>query len=210
MQPFSQRVLGDEAPQLGHHRAVVPEFELGPDPRLERRRAQLVQAGPDRCHEVVVAEVLEHVPPPQGQGGPVRRGRGARLVPFRGGICGSNEVLEPGHVDRLRVDLQSVAAGHGDQDGPGRPTRPVGLEDLPEVEDVGLHAGDDPRWRRVAPDSVDEALDRDRMAGLAGEHREDRPLPATAERQGLAVARDLEGAEEAELERPVCHVAIRS
>ena len=131
VQPFSERVLGDEAAQLADHRRVVPEGELGADARLERGRPTLVQTGPDGRHEVVVAEVLEDVPAPKGQGRLVGRGRGARLIGFRCGVTRGHELLEPGHVDATRVDVQPVATGHGHQDASGRPARPVGFEHLP-------------------------------------------------------------------------------
>ena len=186
MEPLAQGMVGDERAGLGHDGLVVPQVELGLDARLERRRHAPPRGGPGpaprtrsppgrRAHLPARATVPRRRAsrPVPARRAPVRRPR-RRPAPRTGSrprtVGSTTSRYPPGTVTR------TVA---------GRSPRPVGLEHLAEVEDVGLHAGDDPRRRGLAPHPVDQPLDGDRMAGLADEHREDRPLPATTQRQGL-------------------------
>ena len=75
--------------------------------------------------------------------------------------------LELGRVDVLRLGCEPVAAVVADDDVPDRG---------PEVRDVRLQRRARPGGRLVAPDAVDQRVDRDRLSNLGRQQREHRAL----------------------------------
>ena len=112
-------------------------------------------------------------------------------------VHAADQPVEPGRVEVVLRHPQRVAGGDGDQDAGRRARRTVGLEGLAQPGDVGLErVGDRIRWR-VAPEQVDERVDRDRVAAGQGESGDQRPLLAGAEVDLLVIAPDLGGAQHA-------------
>ena len=72
---------------------------------------------------------------------------------------------------------------------------------LPELRHVDLDAVPGTRRRLVPPEIVDDPIDRQDLARVQREVREERPGPGTAERQRFAVPPHLERAEQQNLKR---------
>ncbi len=77
-EPLAQRVLADEALQLGDELAGQPETEIGVDPVLDRLQAQLLQPGDLRLRPRLVGELLVGVTAPHGEPGPQHQRRRRR------------------------------------------------------------------------------------------------------------------------------------
>ena len=108
------------------------------------------------------------------------------------------QALEAHDVDRLRVDVERVAGLAGLQ-RPGR-------QRLAQRRDVDVDHLDRRLRDVLAPQVVDEALDRDRPVGVQQQPREQRARLATPELERLAVAVEhLQRTEHAEVHRVAAH-----
>ena len=163
-QPLPQGVRVHEGLQLGDHVASQTLLDVGGDPILEHRLAQLLEPPRlTRAHPVPCRAGVRGAPP-QGQRlgeqcGPRRRASlGHRLSPQR------REPDEATGVDRVVRHRQAVPGSLGQQEaGPAAPSR---LEDVPQPQHVVLQ-----RLRRrprgvVTPEVVDQ-LDRRAPSGRA-------------------------------------------
>ena len=68
VQPFPQRMVGDQPLQFGGERVVPAKRQVSLDPALPGGEPQLFQAGRLGLYERVVGQVREHRAPPQVQG----------------------------------------------------------------------------------------------------------------------------------------------
>ena len=172
--------------------------EVGLDPVLDRRQAELLEpADLDVC-ERVVREIREGRAAPQrerrtqlrrGPGGVAARHRLPRLA---------QEPLETRGVELVGIDPELVAARPGEQDGHVR--RVSRLEQTAELRDAvpdHLRCG---RRRVPAPEAGDDALERQRLVRVQEQQSKQRPLPCAGELERPARLADLEGAEDPELE----------
>ena len=99
--------------------------------------------------------------------------------------------LELDRVHVLRIGYEPIAAVVADDDVADRG---------PEVRDVRLQRRARPGGRLVAPDAVDQRVDRDRLPHLRREQREHRALFRAAQANVDAVAQDFEGPEDANVQ----------
>jgi hypothetical protein len=148
---LAQRVLFDQALQLGNEARTLAERELRLDPLLDRLEPKLLQPPDLRLRERLERQILQCRPTPQRQGGPqlVRP-----IAPLRPS-CVRDEPLEPGEIEPLRVDAQHVA--------PCRGREHVAPERLAQVRDVVLQRGGCALRRLRPPDLVDQALAGDEL-----------------------------------------------
>ena len=173
-QPLAERVLGDERLQLARERRVAAGGEVGLDPLLQHRDAQLLEPLRLRLRPALVAEVRERRAAPEVERLAVRAGR--------------RELLEAARVDPLGVELERVAAA-------ARRDR-VASERLAQLRHVDL---DDLRRRlggRAVPELLDEPVGRHRLGRMEREQREQRLLARRSERHSVARAADAERSED--------------
>lgn len=132
-EPLPQRVLGDQAFELGHGRAVAPLSHPGVDAVLLRLDPSLQQAGDLRLGERLSGDVGQGVAPPQGQR------LGHRRVGLVGPAVGQellgvvHQVVEAQGVDLFGTGSQHVARGLGDQDTGHLAGATARLEQAPEL-----------------------------------------------------------------------------
>ena len=105
----------------------------------------------------------------------------------------AEQALETTEVELLGLEREQVPM-------PPRLQMPV-TERLAELRDVDVDAVEGARGRVVVPERVDQAVGRDDLAGAQEKHGEQRPLLAGADLERLSALRDLEWAENAELQR---------
>ena len=184
-------MLGCERFELRDEDGVPAEVELGLDPLLHRREAELVEAIGLRAGPRLVGEVGERRPAPQRERLAQRLGPCGRVE--RGGL--GEQPLEPCRVDGVRRHVEHVAR---------RPrAQQIGAEDAAEAGNGVLERPDSRRRRPLAPELIDEPVDRDDDAGPHEQRREQRALLAPRQRDhDPPVVPNLERAEETELHRP--------
>ena len=139
------RVLGDERLELGGDLVVKPVLEVRVDPRLERREPPLLEASGLRVRERLVCNVSESGAPPERE----RLDRLAR----RARSCSKRSTSSSPSPTRSRYP---GAPGHD----------PVRAERVPQRMDVHLERVLRAGRRRLSPDRVDQAIDRDRPVRL--------------------------------------------
>jgi hypothetical protein len=135
VQPFPQRMLGDQLLQLGGQRVVPAQRQVRVDPGLDRGQPQLLQASCLRPDERVVGQVGQHPAPPQAQRLAQRPGGLGVPALLQRGPAGRKAVLEPHGVQPLTVHSQQVSVVPGHQDLTRRAPGPARLERLAQVRD---------------------------------------------------------------------------
>jgi hypothetical protein len=98
-----------------------------------------------------------------------------------------HEPLELQRVDRRRVDLQLVAASVGRD-----PRRAILGQQPPQLGDALLHHLRPSRRRLLAPQAVDQPLNRDGCVRVERQHREHRTLLGAAQPDRMAIPLDVD------------------
>ena len=163
VQLLAQRLGDDEALELADHIAVAPGGQVELDRELERREAQLLEPADLRGSERLVGDVVERCTAPQLERLAWRAAR--------------DQPLESLRVDGIGRDPQLVPA-------PPRDDRGAALargQRLAQLGHVYLHQLRRRRRRLLPPETLDQALARDRRARVEGEHRQQCPRLGTAE-----------------------------
>ena len=167
---LAQRVRRDEPLELGHERAVLAAGQVGVDAVLQGAEAQVLQARALTGRERL-AELGERRPAPQRQG-VVQAPRRAQLV----------EAPEVGRA------VQDVARRAGLQR--------TGRQHLAQLRDGDVDHLHGRRRLVLAPQVLEQRVDRDGPPGLEREPGEQRALPRPAEADGRAVVADLQRPED--------------
>jgi hypothetical protein len=160
---------------------VLPRGQVGLDPLLQGREAQVLQARHVRVRERLVGQIGQRWAAPEPE----------RLAQLRGGGSGvgvgglGDERLEAGEVELGWLDPEQIA-GRARQE-------PSVAELVAQPRDVDLHALGHRRRRRAAP-HLDEELRREDVVGVQQQHREQRSLLAPAERERAVAIDDLQRA----------------
>ena len=154
-QPLAQRVLGHERAQLADQVGGVAARQLGRQPLLDRLQPQLLQARDLALGELVEAMVGERGPAPQRQ-------RRLELV-------GRQQRLEAAAVDRVALDLQRVA-------GRAPAHRQLLADPRAQARDLLLQRLVAAVRRLVAPDGLDELVDRHGLRRPQRQRDEQPPL----------------------------------
>ena len=126
-EPLAQRVLRGQRLQLGGHRRVPAEGQLGGDPVLDRHQPQLLEPGAlgDRRGRVPSSAygIPRQAPTPRrGRDDPLelRAGERRRAPPRNSRIAAGTRppsASKRPRIERVVGDLERVARGHGDQHG---------------------------------------------------------------------------------------------
>ena len=184
-QPLAVRLAGDELLQLGDELHVAAERKVGVDPLLERREAELVEVR-GRLARRLSCEIGERGTAPEREGLSQAVGGGGRL----GAVGLLDEVPERVEIELARRDAEEV---------PGRPRDEPVAELATQPHQVVLERRLRRRRRIVAPDAVDEAVDRDDAVCLEQQQAEHRAPPQAADRDDALAGPHLERAEDPEL-----------
>ena len=194
-QALAERMSADERLELGNELSRTAELELGVDLLLERGESKLLDPAGLDLAVLGVRELRERGPSPEAERrreplsralGLARRKEGARLP---------DESLEVAEIELVAVDLERVAAVASNE--------AFASERLAERRDVDVDAVQGARGWTLAPEHVDQPIRRNRSAGMQQEHREERALLGTAEREGLSVLVRLERAEDSEVDHRI-------
>jgi hypothetical protein len=188
---LAQRLARDQVAQRSDRVGIVAQGELGLEPLLLHRHAQLAQRRERLQCERCVDEVRERIAAPQRGG----------LLEHRGGTGGVavgepaprllERALAAGGVDRLRGDIEEVA-------GCAREDR-VLAQHATKLRDVSLQRRRR-GLRRLLPHTLDQLAGRNDRARLEREHCQHRSAARAAEWERLAVRGCLERAQQTEVE----------
>ena len=184
--------------ELAHHVAVAAEREVGLDPRFERGQAELLEPRTLAAARTAPSELGQRGPAPERQrlAEPVGRllGIALRPAPAR---ASANDALEPGEVELVRLELEGVARRARVQLRGG--------QHLAQLRDVDLHHLLRGLRDVLAPEVVDDPVERDRAVGVEEQEREERPLLACRDLQRRMTIEHLQRAEQAKV-----HLETRS
>ena len=188
------RVLGDERLELPDDLGVGAEREARLDVQLGRRDPEVGETRGLALGERLVGEVGEWRPAPEGARLLEGRRRASRLAGVEIAPRLGDEPLEAPCVDLLGVGLQAVAVVAGDD----RPGPPVDGERLAQARHVDLHGLRRGRGRSLGPQLVEQRVRAERLVRVEEQHRQQRALATSPERQRPVPFEDLERSEDAE------------
>ena len=197
-----QRVLGDEALDLGHEPCRLAAAEAGLEPLLPGEVAQARQPGALAVGPGLTDVVGERRTSPERQ----RAVEDAlRVLRGLGGARLQQQPLELPRVHGVVLDPQGVAGALPGDDAAPVARAAVGLEAPAQVRDVRLQRAGRARRRRIGPELVDQPVGGHDVA--AGQHQqpEHRALPRAAEVDRLAVSQRRHLAEDAESQTGADH-----
>ena len=177
-QPFPERVVLDQGPDLGGHDVGVAELEQRVGPCFDHRDPQLQQPGHLGLDEVGVGAVGVRRSVPDLESGGARRD--AVGCGRRHGVPGPR--LETPHVDRLRVGPERVAGGAGDEVHGGSASGPPWLEHAAQLGDHDLERCVGRCGRLAPPELIDEPLGRHRPSVARHQHGQDVTFTALGQR----------------------------
>ncbi len=201
---FPQGVRDHGRRELIGDGVVLAGGETGVEPVLLRDQSALRPRSDGRLPEGLEEEVGEHVAAPQRGGAlePVRRQPG-----IVSGLCReplTNESIEFGDVESVVRSGNERVAG-GDRSDPSRGRVGRVTEQCPQLADVDLQRLARACDGGLAPHTVDERLDADRIRGVHRQHGEDTAQLPAADGYLDPVVVDDERAEE-----PDFHDLLRS
>jgi hypothetical protein len=121
-------------------------------------------------------------------------------LPTRSAVTVGTFALASGTIGARGVHLvlahvEGVASAVGDD------RRAIAAQQRPQVRDVELEHLRRGRRRLLAPQALDQRVDRHRAAGSQGEHREHRPLLAGAELDGPVAEAKLDRTQKPQIHR---------
>ena len=203
--PLAERIGHDEPFEVEQGGGVVAQRQLHLGQRLRGRRPELDQAGSLGLDERLEGQIGVGGALPEGQPAPQRGPGRFRPTPRQIGQAGAGHGLETGGVDGVGRRPQDVPGRVGHQHLRGRARRPAGLEGTPEPGHVALHRRGGGRRRLVAPQLVDEPVQRHHPVDVHDQEGEDRPGHPRPEVQRTAVYERLHRAEDPELHAAASH-----
>ena len=158
-QVLVERMLDDQRLELRDQLAGAAEGKVGVEAVLHRLQPQLVQPGDLRRNGVLVQDVLERPPAPEGECSSERLTRPCGLV-LEHNARGACEALEARCIELVEIDPERVARRTRDQYPARVILRSAGPENSSQLRDVEpeLPAG---FWRVVGPEHVEEPVRRD-------------------------------------------------
>lgn len=167
------RVLSRQPIELGHDVAVPAGREPGLHHLLHCCQMEFSQPGDLHVERLLATDVLERRTPPQRE----------RVAQHRGGALGigryqcsssHDSSLEVQNVEGVGVDTDPVAGPFSVDDRP---------EDLAELRHIRLHGVSGSVRRLIAPQPVDQSVDRHHAVRVSEQHREHEALLGASERR---------------------------
>ncbi len=174
---FAQRIVADGGVQHRDDLGGTPGLELRCRHLLDRVQVEVTESADVGLSELLVGEVRQRGAVPQAQCGPQHLRATGEVADANQPAPIVDEPLEPPGIDCLRVGVELVPRSPGGQHLPSadRFQRPT------EFRHVNL---DRVRCRArgmLAPQQVDEPIDRDDLSRVQQQDREERPLLRRAE-----------------------------
>ena len=200
-EPFTEREVGDVLPEQRYGEVVVAKGQAGLDRLFEGGGPQLVEPLDLSFHERFVGDVLERLALPEAQRLEElvecrsRRPPG-RLFELAGRI--GHRRLEPDGVDRVRRDVEQVAAGNRAKCGRG--TLSGKVERLAQVRDDDVQTVGGVRREIVAPQLVDEDVGGDGVPYVEQQRAQRDSRLAASQREDGPVTTDLQRPEDSKLQ----------
>jgi hypothetical protein len=183
-------VARDQRLELAGDVRVAADRDVRLDPVLQARQPQLLEVRAlDACERLV--ELGQRRAAPHRQRLMQARGGSARVAGRERRPALVAQAGEAGDVDRFRREREHVAGRSRQQD--------LGRQHLAQLRHVELHHLDRRLRRVVAPEVVDEPLDRDGPVDVEHQPGEQRARPAAAELERHRAVGSLERSEDAEL-----------
>jgi hypothetical protein len=185
-----KRVFLDEFPQLPREFLVAAKRESRLGAPLECAEAKLLEAldlGVRRREERRVDERWS-APAPERLVGELSRARGVALLGRE--VCLGEQRLEAADIEVRVSEVEPVSGAATKEFGAVR------LEDRPEPRDIRLHGVGGGGRRILAPDFVDQALERHDLARAEEKEGEDGSLFRSAEREQAITCLGLERSEQ--------------
>ncbi len=190
-QPLAQGVRSDQLLQLPDERSVPAEPELGVDPLLLRRHAQLVETCGLEPREVLLLEIGERRPAPELERIAEQPGLRRRLRVS----CLLQQALEAVAIDGIPPDDEPVAGRLRDED--------VSPDQLAQRRHRVLERPGRRRGRALPPEVGDEPVGGHDLTRAQRQCGEEGTLLSARQRDDPIAVPDLERAEQADLHRSV-------
>ena len=172
---FAVRMPADELLELSDELRMAAECEIGVDPVLGRREAELLETGDLVLRERLVGHVRERRPSPERESISQRRRRVRRRLFARV----RHQLFEPVEIDVLGRDVEHVSRRLRRDDAVA--------EHLAQPRHVHLQRLRRRRGSSSVPELVDQHVSGDDFPRTQHEQREERSLLSLADRQRLAV-----------------------
>jgi len=192
---LGQRIFLDELLELGDHLEMVPERQLCVDECAEHMATELLEARHLCMHPFEVAYIGKDITPPQVQSSPKRLGRRPRRACQKRLSATPSKLLEPGRIDRLLVDIQSVPIRNRDDFG-----RRVPVDDRAKSGDIRLEGGPRGSGRLAVPEPIDEAVTRNSGIGVEEQQRKEVTLTRAGRDDALGLGHDVDRSEHQKLQ----------
>ena len=194
---LAEREPDDLARQFRDQLRVATREQVRLDAILEADQAQLVEPVALDLREGL-RELGQRLAAPQPERlAQLRRG-GAGLTRFERRVAGAAQAIEAAGVDRLHIDFDEVAGRARDEHRD--------RQRLAQLRHVDLHHLRGRVRHLLAPQVLDQPVDRDRAVGRDQEAGEQRPLLEPAEDDGCVAVEDLHRAEQPELHAPFANL----
>jgi hypothetical protein len=187
--PLTQRILERQRLELADKRRILSQIELGGQAILHRQLPRFLESGYLALQRELVAQLTERGPSPEPE-------RVPEVVPARGRIA--MELLLPSQRQQLELPRIELARLDSDPVSAMRSIQSVCPDGRPEAVDVALERAPRRLGRLVAPDVIDQDVDRDDLVWATDEVSEHEPLLATPERDRFAAILYLDRAEDHE------------
>jgi hypothetical protein len=198
-EPLPKRMRGDERLELRDDRPVAAECEVRLDPILLGDDPALLQSLGLTFGEGLERDVGERGASPFDEGLAKLHRRTRRIVGVERPPSLLGKPLEPGGVERAGFESKPISGALRREDVADAGSS----QDLPELRDVDLQRVLRRRRNPLAPQAVDELVDRDDLVQMDDEDREQRALLGPTEGKWSFIAEDLEGAKD-----PNIHVRL--
>jgi hypothetical protein len=201
VQPLPERVATDQFRQLGRSPGMPAEGELGGQPVLKGVQAELLQSLPLGLGEGLVGDVGQGRAAPQPERLPQHLGGRPRLAALQQPVALLGQRHEAGGVEVPGRDHQPVAGRLGDQHPRRRPGRATGFQRPAQVRHIGLQRGAGLGGLLLAPQLLDQPVERDHLVRMNQHHRQHGPLLGPPQLHPALAVHDLQGPEDPKLHR---------
>jgi hypothetical protein len=191
-QPLPQRLLPDQALQLGHQLTVPSQPQVSLDPILHRAQAQLGQPVGLGRRDVAVSELLERLAPPQPKRLPQHRPCGPGPAVGKGTARLGGQLLKAHRIQGPGPNPQQIAGRAGDQHLAGGAAGAVRLQGPAQPLDVRLQGLGGGGWRLLTPQPPDERVYRHDLVGSCQQQGQQQAFLRPPQQGRAVVSLDLQ------------------
>ena len=185
---LAERVIDDEALELGDDLRVPAELELSVDLLLDHRESELFEPHSLRGRKLLIAKVRQRLAAEE-----------CERLPELPRTCGRTVCSRRGDDSLEAVNVQLIVPRKPQSVSRWSCLDPLGSESLTEGRDVTVQRLLRSLWPPRTPQALDQFVDRHHLARPKQQEREQRTLLRPHRREIYAVGVHLEPAEEPEL-----------